>query len=300
MLREPDTNVDHGFELPGEPGSAPASVLSTFVEGSRAGRRHPAWAGEESNTTVSVAVSKKTRFEVFKRDSFKCQYCGSSAPDVILEVDHIKPKSKGGKNDLFNLVTSCKACNRGKGAKTLDDSSAVQKQKRQLDELNEKRIQTEMLLEWREQLATLEEEHVDLISRKIDDALIAYNKTISDVGKKSVARWIRRFGINNVLDAIRSASEQADNAEKLFDLIGKIAHVNKRAERQPWLKRAYYIRGILNKRLDYVNDWMCIKVIEDASIAGVPIDEIEELSKEVRSWTHFKETLEEMHAYKWD
>ena len=34
-------------------------------------------------------LSKKIRFEVFKRDKFTCQYCGRMSPDVILEVDHI-------------------------------------------------------------------------------------------------------------------------------------------------------------------------------------------------------------------
>lgn len=36
-------------------------------------------------------LSPKVRFEVFKRDSFKCQYCGRSAPDVMLRADHIEP-----------------------------------------------------------------------------------------------------------------------------------------------------------------------------------------------------------------
>jgi len=44
-----------------------------------------------------MAVSTRTRFEIFKRDSFRCQYCGKSAPDVILHIDHIEPASKGGK-----------------------------------------------------------------------------------------------------------------------------------------------------------------------------------------------------------
>ena len=43
-----------------------------------------------------VAIPKSIRFEVFKRDSFTCQYCGESAPNVILNVDHIYPVSKGG------------------------------------------------------------------------------------------------------------------------------------------------------------------------------------------------------------
>ena len=63
---------------------------------------------------VRVAISKRVRFEVFKRDSFSCQYCGSMPPKVPLEVDHIVPVSKGGKNDLANLITACFDCNRGK------------------------------------------------------------------------------------------------------------------------------------------------------------------------------------------
>ncbi len=61
-----------------------------------------------------MAVSKKIRFEVFKRDGFQCAYCGKSPPEAILECDHINPKSKGGKDDINNLITACFDCNRGK------------------------------------------------------------------------------------------------------------------------------------------------------------------------------------------
>lgn len=62
------------------------------------------------------AISKKTRFDVFKRDGFKCLYCGDSPPKVNLEVDHVISVKDGGENDINNLVTSCFDCNRGKGA----------------------------------------------------------------------------------------------------------------------------------------------------------------------------------------
>lgn len=65
------------------------------------------------------AISKKTRFEVFKRDEFTCTYCGQKPPAVVLEVDHIVPVAKGGKNGMDNLITACFDCNRGKGAGTL-------------------------------------------------------------------------------------------------------------------------------------------------------------------------------------
>lgn len=59
-------------------------------------------------------ISKKLRFEIFKRDAFSCQYCGATPPDVILHVDHIHPVSKGGDNSMDNLITSCSGCNHGK------------------------------------------------------------------------------------------------------------------------------------------------------------------------------------------
>lgn len=67
-----------------------------------------------------VEVSKRTRFEVFKRDGFTCQYCGAHPPSVVLECDHIVPVAEGGQNDMDNLVTACFSCNRGKAAVMLD------------------------------------------------------------------------------------------------------------------------------------------------------------------------------------
>jgi hypothetical protein len=66
-------------------------------------------------------LSKKLRFEIFKRDSFTCQYCGAQPPQVVLEVDHIRPVAEGGGNEQENLITACDKCNRGKGKRTLGD-----------------------------------------------------------------------------------------------------------------------------------------------------------------------------------
>jgi hypothetical protein len=67
-----------------------------------------------------LGVSRKLRFEVFNRDSFTCQYCGRKTPEVILELEHIIPISKGGTDEIENLTTSCFECNRGKGSDLLD------------------------------------------------------------------------------------------------------------------------------------------------------------------------------------
>ena len=60
-------------------------------------------------------MTRKMRYEILKRDHFRCTICGASVADgAKLEVDHIKPISKGGKTEPNNLRTLCQSCNRGK------------------------------------------------------------------------------------------------------------------------------------------------------------------------------------------
>lgn len=143
-------------------------------------------------------IPKGLRFEVFKRDSFKCQYCGRSAPDVILEIDHIVPVSQGGKNELLNLITSCRDCNRGKSNKLLSDTSTIDRQKKQLDDLNAIREQTEMLVQWKQELLQMTEVQIDVI-----DSLIASitGHILTETGRRDVRKLITRFGFSEVYEA---------------------------------------------------------------------------------------------------
>lgn len=68
-----------------------------------------------------MAIGKTKRFEIFKRDGFRCQYCGRTSAEVVLEVDHIDPRAKGGDDDDINLITACFDCNRGKRDRRLGD-----------------------------------------------------------------------------------------------------------------------------------------------------------------------------------
>lgn len=59
-------------------------------------------------------ISKRTRVQVLSRDDNKCRMCGTSADKVPLEVDHILPHSRHGTDDIDNLASLCRDCNRGK------------------------------------------------------------------------------------------------------------------------------------------------------------------------------------------
>lgn len=61
-----------------------------------------------------MAVSKRLRFEVLRRDAHTCRYCGRAAPEVKLTVDHVVPQALGGPDTPDNLVTACADCNDGK------------------------------------------------------------------------------------------------------------------------------------------------------------------------------------------
>ncbi|MBI1327680.1 MAG: HNH endonuclease [Alphaproteobacteria bacterium] len=56
-----------------------------------------------------------TRFNVFLRDGWQCQYCGDCFKSNELTFDHVLPKSRGGKTTWSNIVTACQACNTKKG-----------------------------------------------------------------------------------------------------------------------------------------------------------------------------------------
>lgn len=69
-----------------------------------------------------AAMTNSLRYDIMRRDGFRCQICGSTASDgVKLHVDHIVPVSRGGKTEPSNLRTLCDRCNFGKRDKIEDD-----------------------------------------------------------------------------------------------------------------------------------------------------------------------------------
>ena len=67
-----------------------------------------------------MAISKRLRYEVFRRDNHACRYCGATAPEAKLTVDHVVPVTLGGTDEPGNLVTACVDCNSGKSSATPD------------------------------------------------------------------------------------------------------------------------------------------------------------------------------------
>lgn len=76
----------------------------------------PGWNPGEPWTTQAPDYWAGLRQVILERDGFACTYCGST--DQPLHVDHVIPRSRGGRDTLGNLTTACRTCNLRKHAKT--------------------------------------------------------------------------------------------------------------------------------------------------------------------------------------
>ena len=70
-----------------------------------------------------------TRFNVFLRDRFACQYCSTALPSHELTFDHIVPRSRGGRTTWENVVTACAPCNLKKGGRQSSECRMIPKRK---------------------------------------------------------------------------------------------------------------------------------------------------------------------------
>ena len=233
-------------------------------------------------------IPNSTRFEVFKRDSFTCQYCGAAAPDVILNVDHINPVAHGGTNDILNLITSCFTCNSGKSDKKLSDDSVVAKQKRQLDELAERRAQLEMMMEWKMALADK--------SYELDKVMEYFNATnrsslhLTETGIKNATRLLKAHGLADFLKAIDDVNARLHYLEpqERWEKIAKsLQYLNESEE----TKQKAYILGIVRNKFGNYRLTVASNVLDQAIGNNIDLENLVKYTKGCTSWGRWLDAL---------
>ena len=158
-----------------------------------------------------TAVSKKVRFEIFKRDDFTCAYCGSKPPKTVLEVDHILPVSKGGTNALENLITSCFECNRGKSnislqsiPTSLEDKAIIAAAKSE---------QYKAYLKHVKQIEKFNLQLVDMVEAAYNDFYPDYYLTPKF--RNDIKMFIDKLGVTAVCEAMRISCSKFDEDQSL-------------------------------------------------------------------------------------
>lgn len=149
------------------------------------------------------SISKRTRFEIFKRENFTCAYCGKQPPATILHIDHIIAVANGGSNQDENLITSCVDCNLGKGTEPLTSKlPSIQEASKRKYELKE---QLEEFAKHAQKLRDLKEEHVIKAMRYfLDNCFDEDQSGVIYVGetKQSFVCFLDRLPLYEIFDSI--------------------------------------------------------------------------------------------------
>lgn len=245
------------------------------------------------------SLSKKLRFEVFKRDSFTCQYCGRKAPDVLLQVDHINPVAAAGGDDLLNLTTACFDCNSGKSDRLLSENSVLDKQRAQLEQLQERKEQIEMMFAWQKGLAAIKDDVIEELAQYWSEVAAGFQ--LNETGKKGLKKLERQFSLQEIMEAMRIAADTyiefqndaptKESVEYAWKKVGGICARRREEAENPNAGRVYYIRGILRNRLSYCNEAIALDLLRQALQANASIDSLESHAKNARSWTQWSNDI---------
>lgn len=157
-------------------------------------------------------LSKRIRFEVFKRDGFECNYCGAHPPGVLLHVDHIVAVANGGENDMDNLVTACESCNQGKGARELNVVP------QSLDEKAALVVEREAQLAGYHAVMEARRDRIEAELWRVVDTLVT-NGSVDGVSRQwtgSIRMFNERLGVHSVLEAADIARSRMYSGSKMF------------------------------------------------------------------------------------
>lgn len=158
------------------------------------------------------AISTKTRFEIFKRDGFVCQYCGAHPPGAILHVDHIVPVASGGGNESSNLITACSICNGGKGARSLN--SVPQSLKERAEEVKEREAQLRGFSKIMEASRKRREADAWRVAHLFTDQFSS-DGSIEKGYFGSIKRFVDDLGVYECMDAMERAVIRQPNSSSL-------------------------------------------------------------------------------------
>jgi hypothetical protein len=152
-------------------------------------------------------ISSSLRWTIFARDGFTCRYCGRQAGEdgVELAVDHVVSVADGGTNAADNLVTACRDCNGGKGARSLlaaPDSA---------DAMRRMRERAEKALGLAEQIREAVDSRKDLEQEVINMKCDAYGVSTVNFPKGEMTtalKLIDEFGADRVTEWYRLAADR--------------------------------------------------------------------------------------------
>jgi hypothetical protein len=183
----------------------------------------------------------------------------------------------------------------------LDDSTTINKQRAQLEELQERREQIEMMMDWKTELLALQQDTVTQAAEFWASLVPGFS--LNERGQQNLKKWLRKYPLANVLEAMQRSVEQyvngqatSEDVEAAWKYVGRICNVMAADEEKPYLKDILYIRGILRNRLSWCDEQIALDKLEDAHIRGVALEQLSRLAKRSTSWRGWTAALDDLVA----
>lgn len=177
----------------------------------------------------------------------------------------------------------------------------MEKQRKQLSDLQERKDQIEMMMEWQRELAKLDDYAVEQLAIFWAELIPPYG--LNENGKKSLEKLLKKFSHEQVMEAMRVSVKQyiqfkddkptEASVENAWKKVGGICALKKYDGTNPEMKEIYYIRGILRNRLSYLNEGLALGLLRKSVKLGASIESLKEFALEVRNWTNWRAGMEE-------
>ena len=184
-----------------------------------------------------MAVTKRTRFEVLRRDDYTCRYCGQCAPDVKITIDHVLPVALGGTDDPSNLAAACWDCNVGKASTKPDETTVTEVAE---DALRFARLTKSA---WEMRISKIDDE-----ATYVDAVADAITFGVPEEWRTSIGRFYGMgVPLEVVLDAARIAADKFDpygNTDRFKYMCGVI-----------W-NQAREVSSAVADRIDWDGQWL--------------------------------------------
>lgn len=167
-------------------------------------------------------ISKGRRFDIFKRDSFTCRYCGRRPPEVVLELDHVHPVSKGGTDDEINLATSCYDCNRGKKAKLPTDALPKLDADLAFLAIQQENVELQRFLKTKKKNEAIR----DRVIASLAESWSSHFDQEYAPKDRYFLQWLRRYTPEDILSAIKTTGDRYTLGVLRADMLGLIKYTS--------------------------------------------------------------------------